>query len=428
MPVPPVNLTEAGAAVCMVCILLVPLAFAGLALVNAGFGRGRSAAHSMLSAMCIFAVAALVYLTFGFSLQGFAGGPAELWSVGGRAWSVLGDGRTMMRGIAFNGSAPSLIAALQLFSVAFAAMIPLGAGSDRWRLGASCFSTVLLAGIVYPIFAHWVWGGGWLAQLGALPGCGGGAIDAGGAGVIQALGGLAALSITWTLGPRHGKYEASGMAIPAHNMPFVVFGCLLTLIGWLGLDSAGAMLFAGGSLGSVPLIAINNVVAASLAVLTALLVTRFRYGKPDASITANGFVIGLVAISGACSLVSPAIAAAIGLAAGLLVPFSVEWLDRLGFDDPSGAISVHGLGGLWGVLATGLFVRLRPGQWLAQLAMLSALLGFVLPLTYCLNRLLNRFYPQRVSMDGERQGLDMCELGAGAYPEWTSANKEHLFR
>ena len=142
----------------------------------------------------------------------------------------------------------------------------------------------------------------------------------------------------------------------------------------------------------------------------------------------KSIVIGLVAISGACSLVSPAIAAAIGLLAGLLVPFSVEWLDRLGFDDPSGSISVHGLGGLWGVLAIGFFVHARPGQWLAQLAMLSALLGFVLPVTYCLNWLLDRFYPQRVNRDGERQGLDLCELGAGAYPEWTSANKEHFFR
>ena len=424
----PVNLTEAGAALCMVCILLVPLASAGLTLVNAGFGRARSAAHSMLSALCVFAIAILAYLTVGFSVQGYAGGPAHLLTLAGHSWSVLGAGRPMMRGVAFDGTAVSLTACLQLFSVAFAAMIPLGAGSDRWRLGASCFSTALLAGIVYPIFAHWVWGGGWLAQLGALPLCGNGAIDAGGAGPVQALGGLAALSITWILGPRHGKYEATGMAIPAHNMPFVLFGCMLTLIGWLGLDAAGAMLFAGAPAGSIAGIAINNLAAAAIALLTALLVTRFRYGKPDASIGANGFVIGLVSVSGACSLVSPATAAAIGLVGGLLVPFSVEWLDRLGFDDPSGTISVHALGGLWGVLATGFFAPTRPGQWLAQVTMVSALLGFVLPLIYVLNRLLDRFYPQRISKDGERQGLDMFELGAGAYPEWTAANKEHFFR
>jgi Amt family ammonium transporter len=109
------------------------------------------------------------------------------------------------------------------------------------------------------------------------------------------------------------------------------------------------------------------------------------------------------------------------------VPFSIEWLDRLGFDDPSGAISMHGVGGLWGVVAVGLFVHTRPGQWMAQAAMLSALLGFVLPLTYGLNWLLDRFYPQRVRKDGERQGLDMYELGAGAYPE-LPPNAKDLFR
>jgi Amt family ammonium transporter len=421
----PTALTEAGMAICMVCIFLVPLAGAGLALVNTGFGRSRSAAHSMLSAMCVFGVAVLVYLIFGSSLQGSAGRTAFLLS---RQWSLLGADRLMMRGVVFNASTASLVACLQLFSVGIAAMIPLGAGSDRWRLGASCASTALLAGVTYPIFAHWVWGGGWLAQLGALANCGNGAIDIGGAGAIQAVGGLTALSITWILGPRHGKYEMSGMAIPGHDMVLVLFGCMVTLVGWLGLDTAGAMLFAGAPISSIALIAVNNVAAASTALLTALIVTRLQFGKPDASISANGFVVGLVSISGACVLVSPAAAMAIGLAAGVLVPFSVELLDRLGFDDPSGSISVHAVGGLWGVIAVGIFVQTRPGQWLAQVAMVSALLGFVLPLTYCLNLLLNRIYPQRIHKDGERQGLDMCELGAGAYPELTPVTKDYLFR
>jgi Amt family ammonium transporter len=422
------TLTEAGMALCMVCIFLVPLAGAGLALVNAGFGRGRSAAHSVLSSMCVFAVAVLVYLLVGFSIQGFDGGPARQLTFGGRSWNLLGNAGLLIRGSIFNNPTLSLVACLQLFSVGIAAMIPLGAGSDRWRLRASCASTALLAGITYPIFAHWVWGGGWLAQLGGLAACGNGAIDVGGAGVIQAVGGLTALSVTWILGPRQGKYEAMGLAIPGHNMPFVLFGCMLTLVGWMGLDSAAAMLFGGASIGSIALIAVNNVTAASVALLTAFLVTQVRYRKPDASITANGFVIGLVAISGACSLVSPAIAAAIGLVAGLAVPFSVEWLDRLGIDDPSGAVSVHALGGLWGVLAVGLFVHSRPGQWMAQAAMISALLGFVLPLAYCLNWLIDRIYPQRVSKSGERQGLDMYELGAGAYPELAQASKDYLAR
>jgi ammonium transporter, Amt family len=428
MQTQPAGLTEAGMALCMVCIFLVPLAAAGLALVNAGFGRGRSAAHSLLSALCVFAVAVLVYLLVGFSIQGYAGGPARLLAFGGRSWNLLGSASLLMRGAVFNNPTLALVACLQLFSVGIAAIIPLGAGSDRWRLRASCASTALLAGITYPVFAHWVWGGGWLAQLGGLAACGTGAIDAGGAAVIHAVGGLTALSITWILGPRQGKYGDMGLAIPGHNMPFVLFGCLLTLMGWTGLDSAAAMLFAGAPVASVPLIAVNNLAAASVALLAALVVTRLRYGKPDASIAANGFVIGLVAISAACSLVSPSIAAAIGLVAGLAVPFSVEWLDRLGCDDPSGSISVHAMGGLWGVLAAGLFVHPRPGQWLAQVAMIAALLGFVLPLSYGLNWLLDRFYPQRIGKIGELQGLDMSELGAGAYPELAQASRDYLSR
>jgi Amt family ammonium transporter len=197
MQTAPAMLTETGIAVCTISILLVPLVGAGLALVNAGFGRGRSAAHSLLSAMCVFAVAVLIYFLIGFGFQGYIGEPARLLSFGGRQWNLLGAERLMLRRVVFNGSALSLVACLQLFSVGIAAIIPLGSGSERWRLGASCASTALLAGITYPIFAHWVWGGGWLAQLGSLPASGSGAIDAGGGGVIQAVGGVTALSITW---------------------------------------------------------------------------------------------------------------------------------------------------------------------------------------------------------------------------------------
>jgi Amt family ammonium transporter len=424
MPSSPALLSDTSTALCLLCIFLVPLAAAGLALVNTGFGRGRSAAHSMLSAMCVFSVAVLVYLTIGFSLQSYAGGPDLHIILAGRSWSLLGAAHFMMRGHVLDTPSLALLACLQLFSVGLASLIPLGAGSDRWRLGASCASTALFAGIVYPLFAHWLWGGGWLAQLSQLPACGSGAIDAGGAGVIQAVGGISALVIVWILGPRHGKYEASGMAIPAHNMPFVLFGCMLSLVGWMGLDSAAALLLAGAGIGTLPVVAINNIVSAGAALLTALLLTRFRYTKPDASITANGFVAGLVAVSGCSPWISPPLAAVIGIIAGLIIPFSVEWLDRLGFDDPTGSISVHAVGGLWGIFAAGLFVHSRPGQWLAQLLTISALLGIVLPLTYGLNLLLDRFYQQRVSREGERHGLDLHELGAGAYPELSASNKE----
>lgn len=446
---PPVVLPEISGVFLIFLILLVPLAGAGLALINTGLGRSRSAAHSMMAALCVIALAALVYFICGFSWQGFVSRPAHILTVGGRAWNWIAAEPFFFRGLELNGSPASLAALLQMFCVGLAALIPLGSGADRWRLGAICISTALLAGFIYPLFAHWVWGGGWLAQLGANYGLGHGFIDAGGASTIQVLGGLTALAIAWILGPRRGKYSMDGMpsAIPGHNIVLVLLGCLLSLMGWIGLNSAGAILFTGAGPGSVVLIAVNTILAAASAALTAAAITRVRFGKPDASLSANGWVGGLVAGSAACAFISPAAAVMIGLAAGALVTFTVELFElRLAVDDPGGAISVHAVAGLWGIMALGLFARIpaqvqnavmdpsRPSassgshQWLAQLVGVGTLLGFVLPLIYGVNWLVNRFYPQRVALEGERQGMDLHELGAGAYPEFITHTEEFLQR
>ena len=348
------------------------------------------------------------------------------------------------RKLAFDGTAPSLAALLQVFCVGLAALIPLGSGADRWRLRASCLSTALLAAWTYPVFAHWVWGGGWLAQLGANYGLGRGFLDVGGAGSIHVLGGLTALSVTWILGPRRGKaipLMARPRRSPATTRVLIVFGCMLALVGWLGLNSAGAILFNGGEPSGTVLIAINTVLSAAAAALTAAVITNLRFGKPDASLIANGWVGGLVASSASCAFVLPAEAVVIGSIAGAVVTFSVEWFElRLEVDDPGGAVSVHAVGGIWGILALGLFGHFRwsyleklpvipypretdasaPGQWLAQLIGIATLLGFVLPLTYGINRIVNRFYPYRVPVEGERQGMDLYELGAGGYPEFVT--------
>jgi len=425
--------SEIAQALCAAMILMVPLAAAGLALTHAGLGRSRSAAHTMLSSLCVIAVAALAYFVCGWSWQGFPGGASHGFTAAGKAWNWIGAEPFFLGGLARGGSRAALTAWLQVFSVGIAALIPLGAGNDRWRLGASCASTALLAGWTYPLFAHWVWGGGWLAQLGVNQGWGYGLLDAGGAGAIQAVGGLTALSIAWILGPRHGKYTADGMpaALPGHNAVLVLFACFLTWLGWLGLNGSGSLLWTGGSAAGVALVAVNTTLCAASAALAAAAITRVRFGRPDASLCANGWTGGLVASSAACAFASPAAAAITGAVAGVLVIFSVEWLDaRLRLDDPAGSISVHAVGGLWGLLALGVFARIPAdrvlngvsaggsNQWLAQLAGVATLVGFVLPMTYSLNWLLNRIYPQRVSAEGESHGLDLYELGAGAYPEF----------
>ena len=433
MPLPVPALSEAGTAVCILFIFLVPLAGAGLALINTGLGRSRSAAHSMLASLCVVAVAALVYFACGFAWQGFVGRPAHVFTLAGKGWNWLAAEPLFLRGLKLDGSPASLAAWLQILSVGLAALIPLGSGADRWRLPASCASTALLAGFTYPLFAHWVWGGGWLAQLGVNYGLGHGFLDAGGGSSIQAVGGLTALAIAWILGPRLGKYSREGIptAIPGHNAVLVLLGCAAALVGWLGLNSAGAILFTGAAPTGTVLVGVNTVLSAAVAALAAAMITQIRFGKPDASLVANGWIGGLVASSAACASVTPATAVFIGLVAGVLVIFAVELLEvRLAVDDPGGAVSVHAVAGIWGVLALGFFARFpgAAGQWLAQLIGVATLLGFVLPLTYGLNWLLNRFYPQRAPMEGERLGMDVNELGATAYPEFVIHTEEFIPR
>jgi Amt family ammonium transporter len=228
-------------------------------------------------------------------------------------------------------------------------------------------------------------------------------------------------------------HDGMPVAIPGHNAVYMLFGCLLALVGWIGLNSAGAILFAGVDPGSTVLIAVNTLLSAASAALTAAIITKIRFRKPDASLTVNGWIGGLVASSAACAFIQPPEAVVVGAIAGGLVTLSIEWFElRLGVDDPGGAVSAHALGGLWGVLAAGLLGNPASilggsasaaagdnhGQFLAQLIGIATLLGFVFPLTYGLNWVLDRIRPQRVEPEGERQGMDLYELGAGAYPEF----------
>ncbi len=447
------GLPDIALVVAIFLVLLVPFAAIGLSLINAGLGRAHSAAHLMLASLCAFAVAAGVYFVVGFAWQGYIGMPAHAILIDGKPWNLIAAVPFFFRHFPASGSPASAAACLGMFSVSLAALIPLGAGIDRWRLSAICASTAILAGITYPLFAHWAWGGGWLAQLGVNYGLGYGYVDAGGAGTIQVVGGLTALSIAWILGPRRGKYSPDGMptAIPGHSVVFVILGCMLALLGWLGLNSAGAILFAGVEPGRTMLIAVNTTLAAGSSGLAAALITRLRFGRTDVSISANGWVGGLVASSAACAFIVPVEAVLVGLMAGILVTFSVEWFElHFAVDDPGGAVSVHAVGGLWGLLSLGLIARFETpvaniaaatgastgalpllngtGQWLAQLVGVATLLGFILPLTYGLNWALNLVCKHRVAVEGERQGLDLYELGAGAYPEFVTHTDEFTQR
>lgn len=434
-------LSDAAAVLAAAAVLLIPLAIAGIAIINTGLGRSRNAAHLMMASLLITGVAAVAYVFCGFSWQGLPAGPGRLITVAGKDWNWVAREPLFLRGVDL-ASPQSLVILMQILAASLAGLIPAGGAAERWRLGAICASTALLAGITYPLFAHWAWGGGWLAQLGNNFHLGYGFVDIGGAGVIHATGGLTALAMVWILGPRRGKYTSEGLptAIPAHHAVFVIFGCMLAWAGWIGINTAGGLLLFGLEFRRVGLIGMNTTLAAASAALMTAIVTRLRFGRPDASLTANGWVAGLVAGSAACALVPPAAAILIGLVAGFLAPIAIENLEaRLSIDDPAGAISVHAIGGIWGLIATGMFARFPTedfggrgssdaGQWVAQLVGVATLLGFVLPLAYALNWLMNLVLPHRVAAEAERQGLDLHELGAGAYPDFPTHSEDFLQR
>ena len=409
---------------CLLCILLTPFAAAGLALIHQGLGRSRSAAHAMLATLCALAVAAIAFVMVGASWAGFSGGSAHAFHWGGAQWNWLGNEALFARSISLDGSFGSLVLCLQVFTVGLGCIIPLSTGTDRWRLAPICLASAIFAGFVYPIFAHWVWGGGWLSQLTAnfgIPPF----QDVGGAAVIQVTGGLMALSTAWILGPRRGKYTGDGMAtaIPGHNIVLVLFGCLIALVGWIGLESAASILFFAVTPERVVGIVLNAVLSASAGCLAAVLTTQIRYRKPDASLSANGWIAGLVAGSAGCASLAPAAAILFGAVAGLLTTYLVELFElRLLVDDPGGAISVHAGAGIWGLIAFAVFNNQSGAtvgsRLLAQGIGVATLIGFILPLIHGMNLLLNRCVPYRVDRDGDWQGMDIRELGAGAYPEF----------
>ncbi len=422
-PIPPMSapaMSGAAFALTLGLLMLAPLAVAGVALINCGLGRSRSAAQALLGNLALVAVAVIVFALLGASLAGTLGVREMVLHAAGKSWSVLGLGPFLLRGLSSADPHAQLALLFQFMAVAMAAIIPWGSGADRWRLAAGCASAAVLAGIIFPLAAHWIWTGGWLHMLGANFSLGDGFLDAGGAAAVHALGGLCALAVVWLAGPRRGKFPNAGLslAMPGHSAVYVLFGCLLALIGWLAWNAAGALLWLHAPPSALPLTAVNTLLSASAALVATFAVTRVRFGKPDASLCANGWLAGLVASSACASLATPAESLFVGAVAGIFTPLMVEALElALSIDDPSGGITVHGAAGLWGLLAAGFFAP-QPGQLLAQLVGIAALLGVVLPLVYLLFALLNRVVPFRADADGERIGMDLHELGGGAYPEF----------
>ena len=250
---------------------------------------------------------------------------------------------------------------LFLFQMVFmdtALTIVTGSAAERWKYAAFIVSSFIMGAFTYPLFANWAWGGGWLANLGANFGLGKGYCDFAGSGVVHAVGGLTALAVSMIVGPRLGKYTRQGKpnAIIGHDIVLVLTGCFILAFGWFGFNPGSTLGASGNGSLRIGSIAVNTMLAGMTGGFGAMFYMWIRYGKPDASMSGNGLLAGLVAITAPSGFVNTVGASIIGLIAGVLVCLSVEFIDRvLKVDDPVGAISVHGTNGLWGVISVGLF-------------------------------------------------------------------------
>jgi Amt family ammonium transporter len=432
---------------------------AGFALVETGFCRAKHAAHVVSTNFAIFGLGFVGFFLVGFPLMfggfsypGYFGFDTAL----GTSKLAVGDwtfawwsGWNWMTNMGPAQLAP--VAAFFLYMVAFmdtTATIPTGSMAERWKWKAFVGWGLFCGAIFYPLFGAWTWGGGWLNQLGNNLELGFGYVDFAGSGVVHAMGGIAALAGAIVLGPRIGKYGKDGKprTIAGHNIPMAMLGTFILLVGWFGFNAAST--FAGTDV-RFAVAAVNTAIAAAFGATAAMFYVMYRkgMGKPDPGMMANGMLAGLVAITAPCAFVEPWAAAVIGVIAAVLVVESIRFIERRGIDDPVGAISVHGVGGVFGVLSIAIFssgnygagwnlttegdaatatgvtgILYDVGLGLRQLAAQS--IG-ALTIIFVMGGIAFAFFKlQNAIMHGgirsseadELQGLDLPEMGVLAYP------------
>jgi ammonium transporter, Amt family len=440
----------------LICGFLVMFMQAGFAMVEAGLCRVKNANHTYMMNFFVYGCGLFAYWILGFAIQmGGAAGNGNLGglqplagehtlSLFGKTWGVFGQTGMFLSGHSYDVG----VMVIFLFQMVFmdtALTIVTGACAERWKFLTFSVSSVLMGALTYPLFANWAWGGGWLAQLGTNMGLGKGYADFAGSGVVHAVGGVTALACALIIGPRIGKFNRDGSAnaILGHDISAVLIGCFILAFGWFGFNPGSTLGASGAGCLRIGSVAVNTMLAGCTGTFGALLYMWIMKGKPDASMSANGLLAGLVAITAPSGFVSPISSGIIGLIAGVLVCLSVAFVENsLKVDDPVGAISVHGACGIWGVISVGLFADGTSnygGAWngvtgnvtglfygdasqlVAQLVGVSTLIGFVFGFSYALNWVLDIFLGQRVSAESEVAGLDLPEMGQLGYPEFVFA-------
>jgi len=401
------TIVDVGSAVDSVWLLvaaaMVMMMQAGFALVEAGFTRAKNAGNIIMKNLMDFSVGGLVYWAFGFALA--YGGS----SVGG----FVGYGDAFF----FSDQSRAGEWFFQVVFAATAATIISGAVAGRVKFSAYLIYTPFVTGLIYPVVTHWVWGGGWLAEMGF--------VDFAGSGVVHLLGGAAALAGVLVVGPRIGKYDAQGKprVIAGHSVTLGALGVFLLWFGWYGFN-AGSTLAAVGQDIATP--AVTTTLAACAGAVGAMFTAWILKGKPDVGFSLNGVLAGLVGVTAGAASLSFGMAIVTGLVAGVIMVFSVIGLERIGIDDPVGAISVHGTAGIWGLLAVGLFTA--EASIFTQAIGAAAIIGWAFGTSFVVFKLIDMTIGMRVTPEEEILGLDYAEHGTEAYPEFVFQSQTTRYR
>ena len=447
---------------------------AGFALVETGFTRNKNVTHTMMMNMMVFGIGAVGYWLTGFAFQfgavnaafpavttaGAIAGEWEHSPITLGDWTglmaspllrfgqfgILGGSGFLLMGIP---AAASGVFAFFLFQMVFmdtAATIPTGSMAERLKFTGFVLMGLWVSMFIYPLVGGWVWGGGWLQNLGRIVGWGNGAVDFAGSGVVHMIGGSVGLAGAIVLGPRIGRFNKDGSAntIPGHNITIGVLGTIILFFGWFGFNPGSSLGFTGAFRNLAVIAAVNTLLAGGASACAAM-TYMWLFGptkKPDAGMSVNGMLAGLVAITAPCAFVDPWAAVVIGIVAGVLVCLAVFALEKLHIDDPVGAVPVHFVNGAWGVISVGIFANANPDtaawngmssavtgllyggstQILAQLTEVVSIFVVVVGLSWVFFKICYGMGLMRVSRKDELAGLDMPEMGSLAYPvDWEPA-------
>ena len=404
----------------LMAAVLVFLMQAGFAMLETGFTRAKNAANIMMKNLMDFSIGTLAFWAVGFGIM-----------FGADAAGLIGTSKFFLAGAVVDEAFSDFTFwVFQVMFAATAATIVSGAVAERTQFKAYLVYSVFISALIYPVVGHWIWGGGWLSNLGAN-----GVMDFAGSTVVHSVGGWAGLAGAIVLGAREGKYVRNGAngakgkvlvnAIQGHNVPLAALGVFLLWFGWFGFNAGSTV--AGTDL-SIAAIAVTTNLAAAAGVVGALVVAWIISGKPDPTFALNGAIAGLVAITAGCANLAPGSAVIVGFLGGVLVVLAAQFIDRvLRVDDPVGAVSAHGVVGAWGTIAVGLFAHEEFGgvnglffgggfgQLGVQIVGVAAVFAWTFLASLLLFALIKATVGLRVTREEELRGLDLEEHGTEAY-------------